>query len=51
MNAKLATEKPEVLDFAKYIMEAAPQFAGETGFAPLSKEQYDAYLEQLNAIK
>lgn len=51
MNAKLAAEKPEVLDFAKYITEAAPQFAGETGFAPLSKEQYDAYLEQLNAIK
>lgn len=51
MNAQHATDKPEVLDFAKYVMEGAPQFAGETGFAPLPQEQYDSYLEQLNAIK
>lgn len=51
MNAQHGAEKPEVLDFAKYVMEAAPQFAGETGFAPLPQEQYDAFMGQLNAIQ
>lgn len=51
LNVQHAKEKPEVLDYAKYVMEAATQFAGEAGFAPLPQEQYDAYLEQLNAIE
>ena len=51
VNLKYAKEKPQVLDFAKYIVEkGAPNLAGENGFAPLPDSQYQAYLETLNQI-
>jgi phosphate transport system substrate-binding protein len=51
VNLKYAKEKPQVLDFAKYVVEkGAPNLAGENGFAPLPDDQYQAYLETLNSI-
>lgn len=51
LNVKYALEKPQVLDFAKYVVSTgAPEFAGANGFAPLPADQYAAYLDQLNAI-
>jgi phosphate transport system substrate-binding protein len=51
LNANYAKEKPQVLDFAKYVIsEGAKNFAGYNGFAPLPDEEYKAYLEQLNTI-
>ncbi|MDW7658261.1 MAG: substrate-binding domain-containing protein, partial [Bacillota bacterium] len=52
LNVKYAKEKPQVLDFAKYIVssEGAAKLAGENGFAPLPKAEYDAYLQKLAAL-
>jgi len=51
LNLKYAKTKPQVLDFAKYVVSyGAPKLAGENGFAPLPEEQYKAYLDKLNAI-
>ncbi|WP_180994300.1 PstS family phosphate ABC transporter substrate-binding protein [Bacillus sp. Marseille-P3661] len=51
LNAKYAAEKPQVLDYAKYVVTMADDFAGETGFAPIPEDTLNGYLEQLNAIK
>lgn len=52
LNAVYAKEKPQVLDFAKYVVgEGAAKFAGENGFAPIPQAQLDEYLTQLEAIK
>lgn len=51
LNANYAKEKPQVLDYAYYVLEAAPQFAGETGFAPLPDATYAEYKAQLDALK
>ncbi len=51
LNVNHAKEKPQVLDFALYVMENAQQVAKETGFAPLSDEEVQASLEKLNALK
>ena len=51
LNLKYAKEKPQVLDYAKYVVaHGALELAGETGFAPLPMDQYDAYLAELNKI-
>lgn len=51
VNLKYAKDKPQVLDFAKYIVETgAPKLAGENGFAPLPMDQYEAYLADLQKI-
>lgn len=52
LNVKYAKEKPQVLDFAKYVVssEGAAKLAGENGFAPLPQAEYDAYLQKLNAL-
>lgn len=51
LNLKYAMEKPQVLDYAKYVVaHGAPELAGETGFAPLPMDQYEAYLAELNKI-
>ena len=51
LNLKYAQEKPQVLDYAKYVVaHGAPELAGETGFAPLPMDQYEAYLAELNKI-
>ena len=53
LNANYAKEKPQVLDYAKYVVspEGAQRLAGENGFAPLPEAQYKEYLSQLDAIK
>ena len=52
LNVKYAKEKPQVLDFAKYVVssEGAAKLAGDNGFAPLPQAEYDAYLQQLNEL-
>lgn len=53
LNAVYAKEKPQVLDFAKYVVspEGAQRLAGDNGFAPLPAAQYAEYLKQLEALK
>lgn len=53
LNVQYALEKPQVLDFAKYVvsLEGASRLAGDNGFAPLPDEMYKAYQEQLDALK
>lgn len=51
LNGQYAKEKPQVLDFAYYVLEAAPKYAGETGFAPLPDSMYEEYKGQLDALK
>lgn len=51
LNVEAAKEKPQVLDYAKFVVNNINEFAGETGFAPLSDEEinaYRTYLEELN---
>lgn len=53
VNLKKASEKPEVLDFVKYVVseKGAARLAGDNGFAPLPKEVYAGYVETLNNFK
>lgn len=51
LNANYAKEKPQVLDYARYVIEAAPQFAGESGFAPMPDSVYSEYKTQLDGLK
>lgn len=51
LNTGLAKEKPQVLDFALYLMENVNQFAGETGFAPLEDHEIQTYIERLEKLK
>lgn len=53
LNAVYAKEKPQVLDFAKYVVspEGAQRLAGENGFAPLPASQYTEYAKQLDALQ
>lgn len=51
LNLKHAAEKPQVLDFARYIVSTgAPELAGASGFAPLPKAMYDEYLTRLSKV-
>ena len=51
LNVKSAKEKPQLLDFAKYIVAiGARELASENGFAPLPAAQYDEYLTKLKSI-
>ncbi|HAE43748.1 MAG TPA: phosphate ABC transporter phosphate-binding protein [Clostridiales bacterium] len=53
VNLRYAKEKPQVLDYAKYVVseEGAAKLAGENGFAPLPAEVYAEYMSVLEAIK
>ncbi len=53
LNVKFALEKPQVLDYAKYVVspEGAKALAGETGFAPLPDAEYEAYAKQLDSLE
>lgn len=53
LNVNYAKEKPQVLDFAKYVVseKGAARLAGENGFAPFPMEVYNGYMEQLESIK
>jgi phosphate transport system substrate-binding protein len=51
LNVNNAKEKAQVLDYAIYTMKNAQDVAKETGFAPLSDEDIEAVLEELNGLK
>ncbi|HCX65632.1 MAG TPA: phosphate ABC transporter phosphate-binding protein [Eubacteriaceae bacterium] len=53
LNMDYAKEKPQVLDFAKFIVseQGAPKLASENGFAPLPDEKYEEYRNILNEIE
>ncbi|WP_080872178.1 PstS family phosphate ABC transporter substrate-binding protein [Oceanobacillus timonensis] len=51
LNVNQAQEKPEVLDYAKYVLENTNNVAGETGFAPIPDEEITSQLEALEGIK
>ena len=53
LNVQYAKEKPQVLDFAKYVVspEGAARLAGANGFAPLPAAEYEAYSKQLDALQ
>lgn len=49
LNVNNAKDKPEVADYAKYVLENMNNFAGETGFAPIPEEEATSQLEDLQA--
>lgn len=53
LNVKYAKEKPEVLDYAMYVVspDGAARLAGQNGFAPLPATTYESYSKQLEALK
>ena len=51
LNVKSATEKPQVLDYAIYMMNNINKFAGETGFAPIPETEVEESIEYLNGLK
>lgn len=53
LNADYAKEKPQVLDFAKFVVspEGAAKYAGDNGFAPLPAAQYAEYATLLENLK
>lgn len=53
VNLKYAAEKPEMLDYAKYVVseEGATRLAGENGFAPLPRSVYDEYMKVLEGLQ
>ncbi|MBP3949621.1 PstS family phosphate ABC transporter substrate-binding protein [Bacillus suaedae] len=51
LNVNSAKERPEVLDYALYVVNNVNEFAGETGFAPLPEEELQSYVEFLEGLK
>ncbi|HHY28419.1 MAG TPA: PstS family phosphate ABC transporter substrate-binding protein [Desulfitobacterium dehalogenans] len=53
LNLNYAKEKPQVLDFAKYVVspEGAGKLAADNGFAPLPDSVYAEYASTLKALK
>ncbi|NEU29756.1 PstS family phosphate ABC transporter substrate-binding protein [bacterium LRH843] len=51
LNLGMAKEKPQVLDYAFFVMNNVNNFAGETGFAPLKEEEIQGYVELLEGLK
>jgi phosphate transport system substrate-binding protein len=53
VNLQYAKEKPQVLDFAKYVVseEGAKRLAGENGFAPMPDSVYGEYQSKLMSIQ
>ncbi|AFL99599.1 MULTISPECIES: PstS family phosphate ABC transporter substrate-binding protein [Desulfitobacterium] len=53
LNLNYAKEKPQVLDFAKYVVspEGAGKLAADNGFAPLPDSVYAEYASALKALK
>jgi len=53
VNLQYAKEKPQVLDFAKYVVseDGAKRLAGENGFAPMPDSLYQEYLSKLESIQ
>ncbi|WP_432355972.1 PstS family phosphate ABC transporter substrate-binding protein [Sporosarcina sp. A2] len=50
LNVGHAKEKPQVLDYAKYVLEEANKVAGETGFAPIPEAESKENLDYLNTL-
>ena len=52
VNLKHAADKPQVLDFARYVVseEGAARLAGANGFAPLPAEVYKTYADKLESL-
>lgn len=51
LNVNQAKEKPQVLDFAIYVLENMNDVAGETGFAPIPEDEVSQNLTDLNELK
>lgn len=51
LNVNNAKEKPQVLDFAEYVLNNMNEFAGETGFAPIPESEIAENLEFLSGLK
>ncbi|MBB4825233.1 phosphate transport system substrate-binding protein [Sporosarcina luteola] len=51
LNVDHAKEKPQVLDYAIYVMNNINQFAGETGFAPIPEDQVKDNVSFLEGLK
>ena len=51
LNPNMAAEKPQVADYARYVLESTNDFAGETGFAPLPEDEIQSQLEALEALQ
>lgn len=51
LNVGMAKEKPQVLDYAIYTMQNAQQVASDTGFAPLTDEEIQKAVEELEGLK
>lgn len=51
LNVDLAKEKPQVLDYAIYVMENAGEAAKATGFAPLTDTEYQNEVNYLKSLK
>lgn len=51
LNTSNAKEKPEVLDFAFYLLNKMDSFAGEVGFAPIPGAEIKETIELLEGLK
>lgn len=51
VNVQHAKEKPQVLDYALFVVNNINEFASETGFAPLPEEEIAEYVEFLEELK
>lgn len=51
LNVQHAKDKPQVLDYAQFVINNMIEFAGETGFAPISDEEISEYEQFLDELK
>ncbi len=51
LNVGHAADKPQVLDYAIYVMNNINTFAGETGFAPIPESEVNENIEYLTGLK
>ncbi|WP_209121962.1 PstS family phosphate ABC transporter substrate-binding protein [Alkalihalobacillus sp. BA299] len=51
LNVNMAKEKPQVLDYAKFVVNNINEFAGPTGFAPIPEAEVQEYVEFLEGLK
>lgn len=51
LNVDHAKSKPQVLDYAIYVVNNINNFAGETGFAPIPESEVQENLDFLNGLK
>lgn len=51
LNVDNAKEKPQVLDYALYVMNNVNTFAGETGFAPIPEAEAQENVDFLSGLK